>query len=121
MSRSHLSWSGRGGVTINTVWVLPPPRLRDSGCFAASSLSRSHPSSERRGKRPIQFSFIPCIDRAYSCISSCIGNLRETTLQNAEEIDEVLFLFVGEPDLEAAIEEVHQCGQIAGGTVREVG
>ena len=42
-------------------------------------------------------------------------------LQDAEEVDEVLFLLVSEPDLEAAIEEVDQFGQIAGGTVGEVG
>ena len=34
---------------------------------------------------------------------------------------EVLFLFVRKPDLEAAIVEVHQFGQITGGTVDEVG
>src|SRR5262245_18442537 len=45
----------------------------------------------------------------------------ETGLQDAEEVYEVLFLFVREPDLEAAIEEVHQFGQIPGGPVGEVG
>src|SRR6266481_2834842 len=44
-----------------------------------------------------------------------------TELQDAEEVYEVLFLFVREPNLEAAIEEVHQFGQIPGGTVGEVG
>src|SRR3989442_13888199 len=44
-----------------------------------------------------------------------------TELQDAEEVDEVLFLIVREPNLEAAIEEVHQFGQIPGGTVGEVG
>ena len=44
----------------------------------------------------------------------------EFSLQDAEEVDEVLFLFVREPDLEAPIEEVHQFGQILGGTVGKV-
>ena len=42
-------------------------------------------------------------------------------LQDAEEVCEVLFLFVREPNLEAAIEEVHQFSQIPRGTVGEVG
>src|SRR5215831_889122 len=42
-------------------------------------------------------------------------------LQDTEEVYEVLFLFVREPNLEAAIEEVHQFGQIPGGTIGEVG
>src|SRR5436190_4794517 len=46
---------------------------------------------------------------------------RVTELQDAEEVYEVLFLFVREPNLEAAIEEVHQFGQIPDGTVGEVG
>ena len=44
-----------------------------------------------------------------------------TELQDAEEVYEVLFLFIREPNLEAAIEEVHQFGQIPSGTVGEVG
>ena len=43
-----------------------------------------------------------------------------TELQDPEEVCEVLFLFVCEPNLEAAIVEVHQFGQIAGGTVGKV-
>ena len=42
-------------------------------------------------------------------------------LQDAKEVYEVLFLFVGEPNLEAAIEEVDQSGQILRGTVGEIG
>src|SRR5437868_1022131 len=44
-----------------------------------------------------------------------------TELQDTEEVDEVLFLFVREPNLEAAIEVVQQFGQVPGGTVGEVG
>lgn len=46
---------------------------------------------------------------------------KSTGLQDAEEVDEVLFLFFREPDLETAIEILYQFNQIAGGTVREVG
>src|SRR6266853_258828 len=42
-------------------------------------------------------------------------------LEDVEEVYEILFLFVCEPHLEAAIVEVHQFGQIAGETVGEVG
>jgi len=42
-------------------------------------------------------------------------------LQDAEEVYQVVFLLILEPDLEAAIEELHQFRQIPGGTVGEVG
>ena len=42
-------------------------------------------------------------------------------LQDAEEVYEILFLFLREPNSESAIVEVHQFGQIASGTVGEVG
>jgi hypothetical protein len=42
-------------------------------------------------------------------------------LQDAEKVYQVLFFFVREPNLETTIEEVHQFGQIADGTVGEVG
>ena len=42
-------------------------------------------------------------------------------LQDAEEVYEILLLLVREPNLEAAIVKLHQLGQIAGGTVDEVG
>ena len=44
-----------------------------------------------------------------------------TELQDAEKVYQVLFLLVREPNLEAAIEQVHQFGQIPGRTVGEVG
>ena len=44
-----------------------------------------------------------------------------TELQDAEEVCEVPFLFVCEPNFEAAIVEVHHFAQIAGGTVGELG
>jgi len=40
--------------------------------------------------------------------------------QNLEEVSEILFLFVGKPDLEPAIVEIHQFTQIARGTIGEV-
>src|SRR6266850_4663358 len=58
--------------------------------------------------------------RGTRCILQCPRG-PVTELQDAEEVYEVLFLFVCEPNLEAAIEEVHQFGQIPGGTVGEVG
>jgi len=42
-------------------------------------------------------------------------------LQDAEEVYEILFLFLREPNSESAIVEVHEFGQIASGTVGEVG
>lgn len=42
-------------------------------------------------------------------------------LQDFKEIDKVLFFFVREANLEAAVVEVHELGQIGGGTIGEVG
>src|SRR5690242_13618524 len=52
ISRRLPLWSGRGGDPIpqNFVEVEHHPVCASQGCFAMFSWSRSHPSSERRGK-----------------------------------------------------------------------
>ena len=42
-------------------------------------------------------------------------------LQDAEEVYEIFFVFLGEPNSESAIVEFYQFGQIASGTGGEVG